>query len=335
MKIMLTTKALESLVLVKGLTKSYYFDSKQPGLCVIVNQGGKSFYFIRTHCKVGYRIRLGPCPGLGLTEARAAAAELMGRLARGERLKHTYNIITVGEVWQEYLKVCEIRQKSWRNTANYYRLYIAPYWNKYVISDITRVAVVGVDKFSQVTRDRHMTREEREKLFNADCSQDLKDFIKLAYFTGARKSNLLSMHWESISLELKSWQIESGESKNGSAMLLHLPGPALEILKRRRNNGSEFVFPSDSASGHLVSPGNGFRRLIKKLGIENLSIHDLRRSFASDLAISGASPLLIRDALGHKDLRSTQIYARLSFQAVRDAIDLSIFNDFGSQACPS
>jgi len=57
--------------------------------------------------------------------------------------------------------------------------------------------------------------------------------------------------------------------------------------------------------------------------IPDITIHDLRRSHGSYLAVSGASLQIIGQALGHRSMASTQIYSQLLSQSVREAQDKS------------
>jgi site-specific recombinase XerD len=53
----------------------------------------------------------------------------------------------------------------------------------------------------------------------------------------------------------------------------------------------------------------------------NLTKRELRRTAGSWMAIQGASLLVIGKAVGHRDIRSTQVYARLSHDPERDAVN--------------
>lgn len=50
-------------------------------------------------------------------------------------------------------------------------------------------------------------------------------------------------------------------------------------------------------------------------------MHDVRRTFGSYQAITGASLQVIGKSLGHKSTHATQIYARLNLDAVRNSIE--------------
>ena len=57
------------------------------------------------------------------------------------------------------------------------------------------------------------------------------------------------------------------------------------------------------------------------MGVDDIRIHDLRRTLASYMAINNTSLPIIGRALNHKSQVSTAIYARLSGDPVRDAMN--------------
>jgi integrase len=66
--------------------------------------------------------------------------------------------------------------------------------------------------------------------------------------------------------------------------------------------------------------------LLKAAGIENLWLHDLRRTFGSRLAETDASGAVIAAAMGHKSLQSARSYLHLQVDAVRDAMERAATN---------
>jgi len=65
----------------------------------------------------------------------------------------------------------------------------------------------------------------------------------------------------------------------------------------------------------------GFTRLIRRLGLKDLTFHDLRHDAASTLAMAGVPPpRTVAEILGHRDMRMTTRYAHLSPQHLREAI---------------
>ena len=61
----------------------------------------------------------------------------------------------------------------------------------------------------------------------------------------------------------------------------------------------------------------------------DLRIHDIRRTFGSYQAMTGASLPIIGKSLGHKSLKATQIYARLNLDPVREAMEKATQAMFG------
>jgi integrase len=83
----------------------------------------------------------------------------------------------------------------------------------------------------------------------------------------------------------------------------------------------EYVFPSHGAEGHRVDIKRDWRQLTKAAGITGLRIHDLRHSFASQLASGGASLPLIGALLGHSNPVTTSRYAHLFDDPQRQAVE--------------
>ena len=74
---------------------------------------------------------------------------------------------------------------------------------------------------------------------------------------------------------------------------------------------SPFVFPGKGRTGYLVQFDKSWHTILKAAKIEGLRIHDLRHSYASLLASSGASLPLIGAMLGHSSPATTARYAHL------------------------
>lgn len=182
---------------------------------------------------------------------------------------------------------------------------------------------VNVQKFEEKSRERFLQADELPRFFSAlaeEENESARDYILLSLLTGARKSNVLAMRWDQINLEVGLWIIP--KTKNGSSHTIPVVQQALEILKNRYENKiSEWVFPSNSKSGHLEDPKKAWRRILKRAKINDLRIHDLRRSLGSWQASTGASLAIIGKTLAHRNVSTTAIYARLNIDPVRDAMN--------------
>ncbi|MHB1927495.1 MAG: tyrosine-type recombinase/integrase [Leptospirillum sp.] len=186
----------------------------------------------------------------------------------------------------------------------------------------------GIRKFKEISRDRFLSGEELGRFFEAlDLTENpaFKDFILLSLFTGARKSNVLSMRWKDIDFERNVWKIPGEMSKNGDPMQVPLGPDVLDILRRRRaETSSVFVLPGEGKTGHYTTPRHAWETLLKRAKLEDLRIHDLRRSMGSWMTIGGTSLPIVGKALGHKTSQATSIYARLNLDPVRAAMDQAV-----------
>ncbi len=82
-----------------------------------------------------------------------------------------------------------------------------------------------------------------------------------------------------------------------------------------------FVFPGNGSSGHLIEPTKGWKRILERAGVDDLRIHDLRRTLGSWQAKTGASLVTIGKSLNHKNQNTTAIYARLDLDPVRESVN--------------
>jgi integrase len=216
-------------------------------------------------------------------------------------------------------------EEDGKYTANRVLAYIGAIYNKMISWDWEGTnPTIGIEKFKEQKRDRFILQDELGKFMDAlkmELNKDMRDLFTICLFTGARKSNVLSMRWEDIDFNLNEWRIP--DTKNGDPLRVPLIGLALEILNHRIHlkETSPWVFPAKSKSGHIKNPKKAWIRILKQAGLTNLRIHDLRRTCASYQAINGSSLTIIGKSLGHKSPQSTAVYARLSNDPVRTSME--------------
>jgi integrase len=187
----------------------------------------------------------------------------------------------------------------------------------------TRNPVKGVQRFEEEERERFLHADELPRFFKAvqqELDTDARDAILLMLFTGARRTNVLTMRWEDVNLERAVWRIPL--TKSGKAQSVTLAPVALQVLGQRttRRGESEYVFPGRHGVGHRVEIKSAWDRIRKTAKIEDVRLHDLRRTLGSWQAASGASLPIIGKSLGHSDVNTTAIYARLDLDPVRQAV---------------
>lgn len=181
----------------------------------------------------------------------------------------------------------------------------------------------GIAKFPEQSRDRFLQSDELPRFFQAVAEEEnetIRDYVLISLLTGARRSNVLAMRWQDINFDRAEWRIE--ETKNGTPQTVTLSPEVIEILQNRKpSDGAVFVFPGSGKSLHLEEPKKGWKRILERAGIEDLRLHDLRRTLGSWQAKTGASLAIIGKSLNHKNQNTTAIYARLDLDPVRDSVN--------------
>ncbi|MCX5653263.1 MAG: site-specific integrase [Planctomycetota bacterium] len=193
----------------------------------------------------------------------------------------------------------------------------------------------GVKRFKELSRDRFLDREELARFFTAlqdEPSVAWQDFFLVALLTGARRANVLSMRWDDLSLDRGLWRIPAADAKGGELLICVLAPPVVEILRRRQGEDGEspFVFPGVGQVGHLTEPKKAWHSILKRAGLvdadgkNTVRIHDLRRTLGSWQAAAGASLSIIGKSLGHKNVATTAIYARLDLHSVQASVNTAV-----------
>ncbi len=185
--------------------------------------------------------------------------------------------------------------------------------------------VAGIKKFKEKQRERFLNADELGRFFRSlavETSEVVRDYLLLLLLTAARRSNLLSMQWRDVDFEQAVWTIP--DTKTGDSLMVPLTPESLGVLARRREaaGDSVWVFPSSkSNSGHLQCPEKIWTRVLARAELTDVRLHDLRRTAASWQALSGSSLQVIGKSLGHKQVATTEIYARLTLDPVRKSVE--------------
>jgi integrase len=139
--------------------------------------------------------------------------------------------------------------------------------------------------------------------------------IRLLLFTGARRSEILTLRWEYIEFEQGIARLP--DSKTG-AKTLYLPPGALSVLSALpRLAGNPFALPGDRPGAHFFGIDEPWKRIRRAAGLPQLRLHDLRHAFASVAVASGDSLFIVGKLLGHRHAATTQRYAHLAPDPLR------------------
>lgn len=189
----------------------------------------------------------------------------------------------------------------------------------------------GVEKFKERKMDRFLTAEERARLdavltaaLAASKGQPLYvahgsvHVVRLLSLTGARSGEITSLQWSMVDFERSCLRLP--DSKTGQKIIPLTPSAValLRELAAASKPGVPWV-----CAGERGGPVNNLRRawlaLRERAGLEDVRLHDLRHSAASDALASGVPLALVGAMLGHKHPQTTQRYAHLNDATLQEA----------------
>ena len=183
----------------------------------------------------------------------------------------------------------------------------------------------GVKLYKESRRERYLSGEELKKLWAALEDAEVKGTasasairaIRLLILTGRRVSEVLAMRWSDIDFERRV--IHFPKTKTG-ALTAPLSDFTEEYLRRLQPLAdSPFVCPGRNRERPLVNIQKPWRMIRNRAGLDDVRLHDLRHSYASLAAGLGMSLPMIGRLLGHTQAATTERYAHLAQDPVRQA----------------
>lgn len=172
-------------------------------------------------------------------------------------------------------------------------------------------------------RQRFLDAEEIIQLLaKADETADwLPDFVLWCLHSGMRRGEVLQLLWSDVRKLPNDRQIvQIQKSKSDQPRIVVCTSTMIEILERQRNrkkDGDERVFPI--ARMTLRRKWEAARR---EAGLEDVTIHDLRRTHSTQAAVAGVDLRTLAGRLGHANLSMLEKhYAALVGSASEDAAD--------------
>jgi integrase len=205
----------------------------------------------------------------------------------------------------------------------------------------------GIDRFPESARERYLNEEELMRLgdalrvaangyqvvdwsaysrsdrFTRRSPEDWRAIaaVRLLLFTGARMNEILTLRWSWIDWRLGIARLP--DSKTGPKTLF-LPEPALRLLEelkarvQRDYSRSPFVLPGDRGTTNFQGLFYAWQRIRTIARLTDLRLHDLRHVYASTAVASGDSLYIVGRILGHRRAETTQRYAHLAIDPVRE-----------------
>lgn len=178
-------------------------------------------------------------------------------------------------------------------------------------------------------RTGHLKAHELKAWFDAVLAIDnpvIRDYMQFVLLTGCRRQEAARLRWDDVSFEDRSFFIRDPKNKN--PITLPLSDYLVELMKdRKAGNGSDFVFPADSASGHLAEPKKRVIAVGEAIN-HHFTLHDLRRTFVTIAESLDISLYALKGLVNHtiKSNDVTSGYVVLSVGRLREP--MQIITDF-------
>lgn len=185
----------------------------------------------------------------------------------------------------------------------------------------------GIEKYHEEKRYRWLSGDELTRLSVAldnHPNRKAANAIRLQLLTGARIGEVLTSQWENFDLDRGVWIKPSHHTKQKRTEHLPLSKAAVALLSGIRNDaiGSKFVFPGRSKNRPIVDLKKFWKSVLAKADIGDYRIHDNRHTHASQLVSSGMSLAIVGRLLGHTNPMTTQRYAHIADDPLREAAEI-------------
>lgn len=181
---------------------------------------------------------------------------------------------------------------------------------------------LGIRPEAEAPRERPVSAAEMKKLLKAISAEPdpiWQGYFLLLLLTGCRRGELLRARWAWVHNDLI--EIPREATKQKRPHLVVLSEYARQVLEQLPSRGtSTYLFPGDSG-GPRVEPKRSWASILERAGLADLRIHDLRHAVGSSLGSAGENAFLIRGALGHSQLSTTQRYVQHEVEATRRAME--------------
>lgn len=195
-----------------------------------------------------------------------------------------------------------------------------------------RAEVIGENPFLQLSpnekiqvpesKREFLTVEELRSLMATECHrEDVKRAYLFACFCGLRFGDVAGMKWGDIRLDGGQWRVTVIMQKTGKPIYQPLSASAMQWLPEH-----EGASPSDAVFGTLPALACINRMLkiwVNAAGItKRISFHTSRHTFATMLLTLGADLYTVCKLLGHSNVKTTQIYAKIVDSKKVEAVNL-------------
>ncbi len=187
----------------------------------------------------------------------------------------------------------------------------------------------GVARNREEGRERFFGKGELERIADALAAYPgvAADCVRLIMLTGCRPGEAMKATWSEFDKEVGSWEKPSAHTKQRRKHKVPLSPPAIELIERLRKERKtdRWVFPGDNPGEPLAVLWHVWHFVRERAQLEKdekgreARLYDLRHSFAAVAVGGGLNLPIIGRLLGHTQARTTQRYAHVADDPLREA----------------
>lgn len=207
------------------------------------------------------------------------------------------NVLTEDTI-NNYKKWCIDRQLE-KTTINVYLTYLKPLLSMAVTLKYLPQPI----KIQKLRIPKHLPRVlsiDEIDLILSMCKPEIKRIVQFALFTGCRLSEILNLKWQHIQNNIA---LVTG--KRNKQRTIPLVKGAISAMGTPKNSGYIFT----RYERHTVS--RYFKTTAVSVGINDVHFHNLRHTAATQMLTCGMSLPVLQNILGHEDIHTTFIYAKV------------------------
>jgi integrase len=187
-------------------------------------------------------------------------------------------------------------------------------WDLYLGSNPVR----KVKFFQKINMGFRTLTPKEENRFLASATPYIRDIAVFALNTGLRIGEILSLTWKSVDLENNLLSVFA--HKTNKIRTVPINTDARRVLEYwALGRKGEFVFYNHETGKPFVDLKAGFALACRKSGIEGVTWHTLRHTFASRLVTRGVDIVTVQQLLGHSTVTVTMRYTHTNLDAKRNA----------------
>lgn len=268
--------------------------------------------------------------------------------------------VKLDELWERYIARAKVSKRSWQRDEQMYQHLLNFFGpslltsisvvriEKYQQSRVQEVAPATVNRelallkhmFTQAQRWqlhpghnpvklvkflpednlllRTLSEEEERKLLEASPPY-MRELIVFAIHTGLRCGDLFKLSWKEVDLDKRRIQIIMEKTQRVLEVPLNATACDIVVARRAVAHG-DYVFYNPDTGDRFRDIKTGLKSALKRAGLESITWHTFRHTFASRLTRSGVDVVTVKELLGHSSIQTTLRYAHSNYETKARAV---------------